>query len=109
MAGDEHGAVHFVVECDLAITAPSRHDLDEMNFQAASTLTLTGLAPLVSGGAMVGEGLGLAAKFARGDLGRVHLATAASRRLRPGRAGIAQAVTWVAATAGPKPSPRKPL
>jgi hypothetical protein len=41
MAGDEHGAVHFVVECDLAITAPSRHDLDEMNFQAASTLTLT--------------------------------------------------------------------
>jgi hypothetical protein len=43
MAGDEHGAVHFVVECDLAITAPSRHDLDEMNFQAASTLTLTAL------------------------------------------------------------------
>jgi hypothetical protein len=43
MAGDEHGVVHFVVECDLAITAPSRHDLDEMNFQAASTLTLTAL------------------------------------------------------------------
>jgi hypothetical protein len=46
MAGDEHGAVHFVVECDLAITAPSRHDLDEMNFQAASTLTLTETASL---------------------------------------------------------------
>jgi hypothetical protein len=56
MAGDEHGAVHFVVECDLAITAPSRHDLDEMNFQAASTLTLTDLTALrqaVKAGGMI--------------------------------------------------------
>jgi hypothetical protein len=57
MAGDEHGAVHFVVECDLAITAPSRHDLDEMNFQAASTLTLTAVAPRRAGEAGVSADL----------------------------------------------------